>query len=487
MRAALFLATFLSLGTPPAAPTPELVARAKVLVQELSAEDPRARSRAEEELLGLGPEAAEALLLLFRRVDAPEQEAIRSLLPKYGPSAIERIYFGGIRDVYRERLAEEESFMAVARMGEVAIPEVMRLIDSGPKTAPTNTVSGLDGLQGFGVGVLRRIGPNAVPQLASLLSHSNANVRRSAAAILPDIDDPRSRDALLGGLSSPDGGVRMYAAVGLGRLRERRAVEPLLKRLHDESDMVRGSAAAALARMYEPRFRGPLVRMARSDVPPSRETAARALLEWSHDPIAERLARRYRPINIDPVAETPIKLRLTLELFVTALVLYLVLWAGAKLTGKGGLWWLPWALWASGGVALALGFFWGRVIVEVSGRVELLLLFAWVPAAACLAWLGGGLKPLLLPAAGLGLGAIVLMLSPLLRLGFAGLLWVAIPQVPRLLIGSSVLALVWGWWCGRRLDAEKRTAFRRSAWVGTATFYVGYGVGSLALWGYLGV
>lgn len=439
------------------------------LARELATEDAHIRAKVEERLLALSPEAPEALLEAAKTAGGAQLEAIREILPKFGPSAIEQLFRGSHRSQFKQQMAEDEAIKAVARMGATAIPELRRL-----STTP---------YKHFVIGVLMRMGSVGVDELVRLLKHPDREVRSSAATALANKADARSADALLGALEGDDPVVWMYAAIGLGHLRDRRALAPLLRLLSDANPSHREAAAGALGKMYEPQLFKPLARAARNDPEPGvRRIAANALMR-SADPVAARLGRRYRPIRISPATEQILQLAVIVRLAVTGLAIYALLWAGMRfskqsgpLTMRRGVWW---ALLGIAGV----GFVWGRLLTGLSGTVELFLLLACVPAAAWFVWTAGPRpKVLLWPASGLGVGCLLVTLAPLGgMLGFVVLTGVA----PWVVVGVLAVSPVIAWWMGRNADPVERRTFGRAAVVGMVAFYVGYGIGWAALWGYL--
>lgn len=280
----------------------------------------------------------------------------------------------------------------------------------------------------FAGGVLFRM--RAVEVLIPLLKHPTPEVRRTVSSMLANIGDPRAYDAFIQGLRSDDVAVRMECARGLGNLGDHRAAEPLLHGLRDESWAPRQAAVAALGKIYEPRFLKPLARLARSDEEIGvRDTASNVLMYYSRDPVGVRIGKRYKPAWLSPAKQPAIQLGFAMRLGLTY----------ALLLGLATL--LPWKIregnpgerrWASValavGLAAALGFFWGRVVEHVWNLIEYLLLFFMVPLAAVSGYL------------------LILLLAK----GAAHAL------------SRRWLTIVGG-------------------------LYLGYGVGWLALWGYLGL
>jgi hypothetical protein len=279
---------------------------------------------------------------------------------------------------------------------------------------------------GFAVGVLLRMRGPAVEPMIRLLKHPNPKVRYEATVLLAQWGDSRAFDGLLEALQDEDSNVRAYAADGLGNIGDHRAVEALLGQLNDPKGEPRRAAIAALGRMYEPRLLHPIARLARGDGDILvRETASNVLMERSRDRVGIRVGKRYRPYALSPADRPWIQLGFALRFALTAAVLLgLALWLPRRIAKGVAPLWLPVAL--ALGAAATAGFLWGRVVDHIWGAVEDMLLFGVVPATAA--------------------------------------------------FGYALLPV--------------RESARRAvgAWLTTiAGFYLGYGVGWVVLWGYLGI
>jgi HEAT repeat protein len=428
------------------------------------------RAETEMELLTLGPEAVEPLIDIAKAADGSQLEAVRAILPRYGPAAIQRLYWAPRRSAVGQEVAKEEAQAAVAQMREAAFPELRKFIEAGHESPLV-----------FAMGVFRRMGPVAVSEVTPLLKHPSQEVRRSAAGLLATLADPRSSDALREALSSNDGAVQMYAAQALGELHDRRSVEILLSLLDDPDLRPRAAAAGALGRMYEPRFLQPLVRLARTDPEMSvRGAAATALVKWNQDPVAQRLGRRYRPLQRSPAFQEVLRLRERLSLVLTALMICLAVWLPMKTPADGHMWHRPAAAWLAVAGVACFGFLWGRVFEGMSEDLERLLLLFCVPATAVLMLLAGPtLRWMLVPFAGIVLGLGVAFLG-----AAAGMLgWVyGTMLAPKVVTAFFLAAPMAAWWTGRRIDPGRMRSFRYLALLATAAFYAGYGTGWWALW-----
>jgi len=102
---------------------------------------------------------------------------------------------------------------------------------------------------------LTDMGGVAVPALLNRLNDSNPAIRRTAAAVLGEIGDPRAVKPLLGTLSDDDIGVRQSTAEALGALKAEVAIPFLVKLLDDNVPVVRSSALTGLDRMGTPTAR----------------------------------------------------------------------------------------------------------------------------------------------------------------------------------------------------------------------------------------
>jgi hypothetical protein len=281
-------------------------------------------------------------------------------------------------------------------------------------------------LFGFSVGVLVRL--RAVETLIPFLKHPKRQLRQEAASVLAHFADPRAYNACVEGLSSEDFVVRMMCARLLGNLRAHDAADVLLARLHDDAFVVREEAASALGAIYEPRFLEPLARLARSDDHRTvRNTAASALIRYSHNPAAIRIGKRYKPWGLSPAQQPWILLGFGVRMALTSAALSCAaLWL-LRLPGRR----------ADDRrrvmvtitiIAAGLGFLWGFVVDNIWGTLENILLSGVLPMTA-------------------GFGHLLVFLTG----------------------GNARSWLMSRWW-----------------WI-VGCFYGGYGVGWLALWGYLGV
>jgi protein-S-isoprenylcysteine O-methyltransferase Ste14 len=109
------------------------------------------------------------------------------------------------------------------------------------------------------VGVLERIGEQAVDPLIALLKDPDPTLRQIAAAVLGRIGSARAVDALIERLEDNNSNIRWEAAGALGQIRAEKAVEPLIRMLKDESAPVVYQAATSLGRIGSLKALDPLI------------------------------------------------------------------------------------------------------------------------------------------------------------------------------------------------------------------------------------
>lgn len=398
-------------------------ARVDELVSRLTSEDSTQRTDAARDLVALGPGTIAPLLDIVARGNLAEVIPIREVLPHFGPEAIGAFHSAGRRDFagLGTKVMWREAVAAVARMGEPATPQIMRWFLQ-ENPYGSDFVFARDVLL-----EMQRQDKRATPLLIELLGAPEEKVRKesreTAAMILASHPDARAYDALVAALESPNASVRYYAVQAVGRLRDLRAADLLLEMTNDSDSWIRRSAAAALGRNYEPRFRMRLGRMARNEADVMvRDTAANVLI-YSDDPLAQRLGRRYEVDALSPARQGGIKFGYLLMLSATAFVVAVV--AGGGLTlGRDGSVRARWIAMVTAVCALASsGVAWGGLVPKVTAGIEYLLLLVVAPVTA----------------------------------GFV------------FVIGS----------------ASGLSGIRKRLTVLMGSFYLGYGVGSLWLWGFL--
>lgn len=442
---------------------------------------PAVHEKAQADLLALGPSVIRPLLRIARGADLPLAEAIKGLLPRFGPEALPAVCAGAVAvspqdaTMYQSRMWQY-SMDVMAAMGEDALPEVLKMFES------SNVYH-----RPCAEDVLNRLPRVAGPALVPYLRHKDQNIAVAAATMLAHLADRRTADAMLAGLESSNPSVRRYCARGLGGLRDKRAVEPLLRLLDDEN--TRGPAAAALGRMWEPRFTTSLTWLLKWDSEPSvRTTVAEVFSEDARNPVLARVARRYKPYR-NSMLEEGLLARYALILIMTGLIVYLLIWSGVRWAGSDAWRGWPQSVWVSWLAVLVFGFVWGFAVTRVSGWIELSLLAVAIPLSLGFSWVVGPRAQALWKIAGwLGIGfvalivaIVVLITSPLRPLTFLA------PVVIPWALALTAPVLVWWVWRERRKNApEELQRFRRAALRGTASFYAGYAIGYLVLWGYLG-
>jgi HEAT repeat protein len=109
--------------------------------------------------------------------------------------------------------------------------------------------------------------PGFATQLARVFSElegQEPEVRRYLALALGHMEDPRTVDALLGGVSDPDSETRIYSIWALGAVGDPRAVPDLAAILSDADPGVRKMAAHSLGNLGDPAA-GPALQAALDD------------------------------------------------------------------------------------------------------------------------------------------------------------------------------------------------------------------------------
>jgi Uri superfamily endonuclease len=99
---------------------------------------------------------------------------------------------------------------------------------------------------------LGRLGSEALPSLAGLLTSRDADHRWWAARALAEVDSKESVPLLVSILGDPDPDVRACACLALGRVGDGPAARALVSGLSDESPFVASIAADALSMIGEP-------------------------------------------------------------------------------------------------------------------------------------------------------------------------------------------------------------------------------------------
>ncbi len=99
---------------------------------------------------------------------------------------------------------------------------------------------------------LGRLGTEAIPPLAELLTSHDADARWWAARALAEVGEGEAVPLLVGILSDADPDVRACACLALGRVGGGEAAQALAARLADESPFVASIAADALSMIGEP-------------------------------------------------------------------------------------------------------------------------------------------------------------------------------------------------------------------------------------------
>jgi hypothetical protein len=233
--------------------------------------------------------------------------------------------------------------------------------------------------------VMQERGRRATPLLIPLLDHPTKDVRERAAALLANHPDPQAYEALLGALNSKDGVVQMYAAQGLGYLKNPAATERLIGLLNEDNLAMRSAVIGALGSVYTPQLRKTLAHVARHDPAVMvRDVAAHWLLQ-SNDPLAARLGRRYKPIALSPARQRGIQMLYAGMLAMTFVATVAVALGSVLASRKAG---SP-RLAIAGLAACCLGVggvLWGGVVPNVTMAVEYVLLLVIVPLGTAAAY-----------------------------------------------------------------------------------------------------
>jgi HEAT repeat protein len=480
--------------TRPISPAREFHDKVKELAESLTNNEASVKARAEQQLLAMGPPATEQLLataVLTR--DSQQKEAIENLLPRFGPSAVERLFWGpgwqvrvyrgasGVEDPIRDTAVN-----AVVRMGAPALPEIRRLLED---PSERGLALGGDSLRLSAMTALNRMGPLGTEIVVDfLLRHPEKEMRWSMASILANAKnpDPRGADGLLQALNDTNITVRGYAADGLGRLRDRRAIDRLVEMLRtDPGPQTRMAAGAALGRIYEPRLFAPLSRAAQWDRDwDVRKTASNVLMHWTYDPVAMRVGRRYYPPKMTLEYIDFVRAAYMLVLVVTGMLVYVAIWSATRTTAIRNWRGVPDSVLNQSLAVMLLGFAWAFWMRLVWGWIELSLLLAVVPITALLAWrTGARLKSLRGSLIGCATGFVLAFLAPIggIWIGL-GLMFLAFWSMVAI-VGTSLLI---GLLRKRSPETSSPTPVRTASLACAGAFYAGYGVGWLALWGYLG-
>jgi HEAT repeat protein len=179
--------------------------------------------------------------------------------------------------------------LALAEIGEPAVPPLMKLIRSPVEAVQQNAAS-----------VLVRVGGPSVDSLILLLQEKDKVLRRLAVWALGEISDVRAIEPMIGLMKDWDPGVRTAAINTLTRMWGP-VVDPLLELLKDWSAQVRISAVEALGRMRDRRAIVPIAGMLSHKEPDVREAAAEALSSIGGDGVAKAL--------IEPLSQGRIETR----------------------------------------------------------------------------------------------------------------------------------------------------------------------------------
>lgn len=368
MLSAVVLALGLHLGGVEQDPTAPLIA-------DLTSEDEGRRERAEESLVHSGVDALPALLVAYNRALLPQQQAIKRVVNRIGPQAIEPLFVASFKRELvlgrRNELIDDGIALATA-VGEAAIPTAKALAEApGP---------GNGGPRLWGGAVLAGLGSAGAHALVDTLGNSDERVRRENARVLARIR-PKAVAVRLGAYANDrDPVVRAYSIAGASVSADPALVEEMYRGARDSDSLVRQICVDGLGDHYQPRFRNRLGGSARSDSSRLvRNAATRALVAQQDDPLARRLGRRYYSQPLLLIEDIGREIRSYILQIGTAVVL-LLMTAGAFRSMQGlGPGTFPLVALAVAGV---LGLWWGGVAKAVSGSEENSLAFVVLPSFA---------------------------------------------------------------------------------------------------------
>ena len=186
---------------------------------------------------------------------------------------------------------------AIAQLGEMAekaesaAGALVSLLAENKESIGVGRIA--SAISGHAERALCRIGKPAVPALVNGLKHDDIVVRRRAAQILGQIQDPRAIEPLIAVLDDMDRELTGAATTALGHLAPA-AVEPLLRTLAEGSAQQRQYAAGALGATKDMRAVEPLLIALQAQDPLLQKWAAHAL---SNNLTDESKATLSRPEN----------------------------------------------------------------------------------------------------------------------------------------------------------------------------------------------
>lgn len=260
------------------------------LISELTHEEDWRRMRATAACLAGGPKAVDGLIHALEAGPAPLTVEAAGLLARIkDPRA-------GVPLV--RLLRDDEA--AVRQAGALALEQMAGVLDEGAAAALVEELHQVkdDGHRAVVIGLLGVL-PNAIGPLGTMLKHSDAAARVTAAEILDHLLDPRSADALVDAMGDPLvrdraaqtlrklGAIRERIKDTFDRLRDiedsvereearmaavigllgigRPSVEILIEYLEDDDWVVREAAADLLGKIGDVRAVGPLMTRLRED------------------------------------------------------------------------------------------------------------------------------------------------------------------------------------------------------------------------------
>lgn len=166
----------------------------------------------------------------------------------------------------RDRDVRSAAAMSLGRLG--AEEAIVPILDAEVLRQLPEAVAGF---------ALLAIGPEAVPELITLLGHDNPAVRATALRVLGLMGSARDADHIAERLVDSSKEVRARAAIALGRVGAAHHTTRLLEALDDPVVSVRAASAAALGSIGDARAIPALVDMSSTDVYEAAQAAARSI------------------------------------------------------------------------------------------------------------------------------------------------------------------------------------------------------------------
>ncbi|CCH66636.1 Bilin biosynthesis protein MpeU [Richelia intracellularis HH01] len=160
------------------------------------------------------------------------------------PNAIPTLVYAFLND--EDTVVQGSSVGALARTGESAVPELLKILESSEHT---------ESIKGHAAWALAFIGAEAKEHLYQALSSDSEEVRAAVVAAMAKVaqEDPKARalDILINALGDSSGTVRSEASAALGNLACLQAVPALIELLKHQEAESRKSAALSLMKIRD--------------------------------------------------------------------------------------------------------------------------------------------------------------------------------------------------------------------------------------------